>query len=155
QLTDYESSNIIVAGHTRCRRLCLSRALAHCAMRHLVTFLIAALLLVGCRTNTQETNAVQPFAKDKRLAEIYEDLKKVPIPTPKTTPFDGDSHRRDTYLAGFREGWDFAISGRIVYAEMNGPAGIESDLISVWQDGAREGSRLGGEQLMARLDLKK
>ncbi len=98
---------------------------------------------------------MQPFVKDKRLAEIYEDLKTVPIPTPKTTPFDGDLRRRDTYLAGFREGWDFAISGRMLYGTMIGPAGMESDLFSVWQDGAREGSRLGSEQLMARLDLKR
>jgi hypothetical protein len=92
---------------------------------------------------------------DKRLAAIYEDLKTVPIPFPKSTPFDGDSRRRDSYLAGFRKGWDFAISGRILYGTMIGPAGMESDLFSVWQDGAREGSRLGSEQLMARLEVKR
>jgi hypothetical protein len=124
-------------------------------MKHLVTLLILVLLLAGCRTHTQQTEVVQPLATDKRLAAIYEDLKTVPIPTPKATPFDSDSRRRDAYLAGFREGWDFAISGRILYGTMVGPAGMESDLFSVWQAGAREGSRLGSEQLMARLEAKK
>jgi hypothetical protein len=124
-------------------------------MKHSVIVLVAMLFLVGCQTHTQQTEVVQPLVKDKRLAAIYEDLKTVPIPTPKATPFDGDSRRRDAYLAGFREGWDFAISGRILYGTMIGPAGMESDLFSVWQDGAREGSRLGSEQLMARLDVKR
>jgi len=124
-------------------------------MKHLLTILISVLLLTVCRTHTTQTQAVQPLAKDERLVVIYEGLKTVPIPTPNTTPFDSDFRRRDAYLAGFREGWDFAISGRILYGTMIGPAGMEPDLFSVWQDGAREGSRLGSEQLMARLDVKR
>jgi hypothetical protein len=124
-------------------------------MNHFVIVLLAILLLVGCRARMQNTEAVQPLAKDGTLAAIYAELKKVPIPTPMTTPFDGDSGKRDAYLAGFREGWDFAISGRILYGTMIGPAGMESDLFSVGQNGAREGSRLGSKELMAKLDVKR
>ena len=129
-------------------------SLATLPMKRSVIVLFAMLLLAGCQTHTKQTEVVQPLAKNKRLAAIYENLKTVPIPTPQTTPFDGDSSRRAVYVAGFRDGWDFAISGRILYGTMMGPTGMESDLFSVWQDGAREGSRLGSQQLMARLDVK-
>jgi hypothetical protein len=96
---------------------------------------------------------MRPLSQDKRLAAIYNDLKKIPIPIPSTTPFDTNSLSRDTYLSAFREGWDFAISGRILYATQIAPAGMPSDLFSVWQAGACEGAKLGSEQLMAKLDL--
>lgn len=124
-------------------------------MKHLFTFLFAVLLLAGCQTHKQLTEVMQPLTKDKRLAAIYDDLKILPIPIPKTTAFDGDSRRRDSYVAGFRQGWDFAISGRILYGTQFAPAGMPSDLFDAWQDGSREGARLGSQQLMAKLDVRR
>jgi hypothetical protein len=124
-------------------------------MRYSTVIFFAALLLVGCQTRKQQTAVVQPFPQDKRLVAIYDELKKVAIPLPQTTPFDDNSRRRGSYLAGFREGWDFAISGRILYGTQIAPAGMESDLFSAWQDGACEGRRYGSEQLVVRLDLRK
>jgi hypothetical protein len=124
-------------------------------MKYSAIILFAVLLLAGCQTRKAQTEVVQPFSQVKRLAVVYDELKTVPIPLPQTTPFEGDSRRRDSYLAGFRGGWDFAISGRILYGTQIAPAGMESDLFSVWQVGAREGARLGSEQLMSRLEAKK
>ena len=78
-------------------------------MRHFVVAFIAVLVLAGCKTQTQEVTTIHPWPKEK-LATVYADLKTVPIPVPTMTPFDADSRQRDAYLAGFKDGWDFANS---------------------------------------------
>jgi hypothetical protein len=122
-------------------------------MKKLVPILVAmAVGLTGCQTQTHPTAAVQPLSKDARLVGIYNRLKTEPIPTPQVTSFDKDARLRHCFLAGFTNGWDFAISGKILYGTQVAPAGMPPDCFSAWQAGARDGARLGGDSLLAKLE---
>src|ERR1035438_7806224 len=123
-------------------------------MKQSAIILIALLAVVGCKTEMQETKAnFDPFPKS-RLAAIYTDLKTLPIPVPHVTPFDKDNRQRDAYLAGFRDGWDFAISGDILFEFRSQPSDLPADLSPAWGDGWHDGTRLGGERLSAKLREK-
>ncbi len=122
-------------------------------MKHLATTIIAVLVLAGCKTQTQQVATINPWPKEK-LAAIYADLRTLAIPAPTVTPFDSDSRQRDAYLAGFKDGWDFAIRGDILFGFRSQPYDLPADLSSAWGDGWHEGTRLGGERLLAKLQAK-
>jgi hypothetical protein len=87
------------------------------------------------------------------VAKAYVVLKEEPIPTPNIHPFAGDDEKQKAYLTGFREGWNFAIRGDILFALHTTPYGLSKNLIQPWNEGWKLGTELGGDRLMAQLHL--
>ena len=123
-------------------------------MKYLAVIFIALVAVAGCKTPTREV-VTTPLWPKERLAAIYADLKTEPLPAPSVTPFDTDARQRDAYLAGFKDGWDFAICGDILFGFRSQPLDLPPDLRSAWQGGWREGTKIGGERLLTKLQDRK
>ena len=120
--------------------------------QRIVAAIASALLLGGCAASHHEVHPIpQPSLKDNALilpkpgtldAAVYRSLRQVPIPFPKHTPFDAVPAKREIYLAQFREGWFWAISGAILrgtYAH-TAPRALAEAAYAGWQDGCQRGS---------------
>ena len=118
-------------------------------MRHLFIIVLAVLGTAGCTTHPTKVEWVA-FPKDQ-LAAVYSDLKPSPIPLPQVTPFDKDSRQRDAFFTGFRDGWDWAISGNILFGLRSQPCDLPADLFAAWSGGWHEGTTLGGQKLLEKL----
>ena len=126
-------------------------------MKQFTLILIAATVgLAACRTETQQTAAMQPLPKDKRLTAVYKKLKAEPVPTPNVTPFDADIRLCSWSRAGFTHGYYLAASDLILKpSQIIPPAGIPSDCLPAWEVGAQEGARTGQARVLAKLEEKR
>ncbi len=89
-----------------------------------VVLLLGLSVIVGCgtpRAGWQVYVAQQNVAKNRSSTSvILEQIKayalSISVPYPEHTPYDAFPALRTEYLAGFEEGWRFAVSGEMLRA---------------------------------------
>ena len=109
--------------------------------------LSAVLGFTGCHTPVP--TAPQ---RDPDLVLLYNELQAVPVPVPRTTPFDADDRQRDAYLMGFMKGWEMGIQSVIGYGDYDyfGATHLPEDLAPAWKAGAEKGSYLTEPLVLAK-----
>lgn len=105
---------------------------------------MAVVGLLGCAS--RQTLKPTAFDLSAREKAIYATLKDEPIPLPKETPFDVNSRQREIFNAGFRDGWDCAISGALLHGTFGTPTDLTDDLRKVWSAGWKAGGFAGSNR---------
>jgi hypothetical protein len=105
---------------------------------------LAVVSLLGCTSS--QTLKPTAFDLSPREKAIYFALKDEPIPLPKETPYDGNSRQREVFNAGFRDGWDCAISGAMLHGTFGTPTDLTDDLRKVWSAGWKAGGVVGSNR---------
>jgi hypothetical protein len=120
--------------------------------RSTVILATLALTLLGCssRQKTQQ-GPILGASKHTTTINITESLRAVPVPVPKTTPYDADARKKGAYLSGFRDGWEKGITGMLKYATFGSPSSLSPDLTPSWTYGWKAGSKAGADRWFEEL----
>ena len=102
--------------------------------------LLTILGFTGCQTPVPLAPPPGDGIVDREA--IYHELQSVPVPVPRTTPFDADDRQRDAYLMGFMKGWDMTIADDHGDYDYFGATYLPEDLGPAWKAGHHAGSDL-------------
>ena len=101
-------------------------------MKQILAIIVASIALVGCRSSqTGEPITLDTFHE----TTIYAQLKDEPIPLPNENPYGNNSGQRESYIEGFRGGWDWAISGTLLRGTFVTPTDLPDAEHAAWSAG--------------------
>ncbi len=118
-------------------------------MKQILAIIVASIALVGCRSSqTGEPITLDTFHE----TTIYAQLKDEPIPLPNENPYGNNSGQRESYIEGFRGGWDWAISGALLRGTFVTPTDLPDAEHAAWSAGWELGAKMGSDRWMKERD---